>query len=369
MTQSCNCLYRNWLYRGTGLATVLTIILTPANVSAQRGNPFRNNARIPQTRDVGSSTRGTKQAGPHTLNSGDAFDCETLFPGEPMIAPRPAGQGGGDEKPPSVTLGMPKLQDSGLLRALDEQIGDGTDSETQRMSELKDQLQELGDVFRQQRAAISLERQRAQQAAESARKAQELAAEARLSEEQARRLAEETRIRAEQARLEQQQRRLQTAVSEPPAETSVGCDPDNPTQPCESHGNEESQQPSLVDILPPSPLPITDAPVDRLALADNLFGAGENRLALGIYSQLLKQRNSKSDMGWLHLQMANCHRRLEETPDAEKHYRIVAGMKNAGFFAKSARWWLGSLKKRQEMKQRLANWKQTLAMAESEINK
>ena len=94
-----------------------------------------------------------------------------------------------------------------------------------------------------------------------------------------------------------------------------------------------------------SALAVTDAAVDRLSLANNLFAVGNMELAAQIYTELLNAGADPYDKVWIQYQLASCHRRLGDAKQAEKLYRMVAGSKDGPYWAARARWWLANLKK------------------------
>jgi len=360
---------RRWMDRPSRLLIVMFLIIAPVHVCGQRQNMTAGPTDVDTLDPFARLPAGTMDIEPYTARFSDELDRDANAPRNSGRAsgPRRSGRTENRRALPErqAMVGMPKMQDSELLRNLDQQIAESASEEARRLHLLKEQLQELGNTLRQQRDEISRERLRAQKADEKASQSEELAEEVKRRDVHARRLAEQARMRAEEARIEAEKQRIQAAVAPPAHEEST---PTNPTEESTASASKEPQPPSLSDILQTSPLPISDAPVDRLALADNLFGAGEDLLAREIYKQLLSQRTTKTDVAWLHIQIANCHRRLNQLPEAEKHYRIVAGMQNDDFFSQSARWWLASLNKRAEMKQTLTDWQQTLAAAKAEIN-
>ncbi|GEM_PF-2890336 len=94
---------------------------------------------------------------------------------------------------------------------------------------------------------------------------------------------------------------------------------------------------------------VMTSPVNRLKLADNLFGAGRNDVALQAYTLIDIEPMTEVDQAWVQFQIASCHRRLGKTSEAEKHYRIVASYKNGGVTIDAARWWLDRLHAKQEL--------------------
>ena len=99
-------------------------------------------------------------------------------------------------------------------------------------------------------------------------------------------------------------------------------------------------------------MPITAGAVDQRALADNLFGAAEYKLAADIYQQLLGQQSDSKEAAWFRLQTANCYRHLGNHELAASYYREVVADSNDPFLADTAKWWLAAIQKRRTVKQR-----------------
>lgn len=110
------------------------------------------------------------------------------------------------------------------------------------------------------------------------------------------------------------------------------------TSPSETQPVELSSSPNVVTT-----------PVNRLKLADNLFGAGKVELALKVYRAIDQKSLSQSDQAWMEFQIASCHRRLGDRAEAEKHYRIVASFKSGGTIVETARWWLDRIHEKQQL--------------------
>ena len=112
---------------------------------------------------------------------------------------------------------------------------------------------------------------------------------------------------------------------------------------------EKSTEPIEATPVSTEPKLLMTSPVNRLRLADNLFGAGDTKTALQAYSAIKLNEISEIDQAWVQFQMASCHRRLGDIPKAEKHYRIVASYQSAGTIADAARWWLDRLEAKKEL--------------------
>jgi hypothetical protein len=105
---------------------------------------------------------------------------------------------------------------------------------------------------------------------------------------------------------------------------------------------------------------VTDKPVDRIALANNLFASGELALAQKIYESIDLNEVSESQKVWIQYQMAGCFRRLDSSQEAQSLYRTVAASKAAPHWAKRARWWLNTMSSSARIKERQVKMVNTL---------
>lgn len=130
-----------------------------------------------------------------------------------------------------------------------------------------------------------------------------------------------------------------------------------PVPAIKSEGSSSEKQPQLATTSPsesqpvelPSSPDVVTTPVNRLKLADNLFGAGKVDLALKVYLAIDQGSLSESDQAWVEFQIASCHRRLGDRAKAEKHYRIVASFKSGGTIVETSRWWLDRIHEKQQL--------------------
>ena len=113
---------------------------------------------------------------------------------------------------------------------------------------------------------------------------------------------------------------------------------------------------------------IMTSPVNRLRLADSLFGALKTESALKAYESLETDSLDQVDQIWIQFQIASCHRRLGAVEKAEKHYRIVASYKTVDVAVEAARWWLDRLHARDELKGKSASLSESLKQLEPLIN-
>lgn len=113
------------------------------------------------------------------------------------------------------------------------------------------------------------------------------------------------------------------------------------------HDNQSSEH--VADDAPSDETPVdaTGRAVDRLRLADSLFGSEKFELARDIYLKLHELPSHANDRVWIEYQVASCHRNLADTSNAQKFYRYVVGSQDdtlAGY----ARWWLQAMQEKQD---------------------
>lgn len=109
------------------------------------------------------------------------------------------------------------------------------------------------------------------------------------------------------------------------------------------------------------PIEVLRAPVDQLALADNLYAARSYAMALEAYRGVEASAATTRTKSWSSFQAANCLRQLGQIAEAEKQYRRVAGDSASGEFGELSKWWLGSLEQKRQLQARLDAITQTLA--------
>lgn len=147
---------------------------------------------------------------------------------------------------------------------------------------------------------------------------------------------------------------------DPTATTSSETDPTS-TQPEESDSAEMSAEDreALSRLNFPDDT-LVDGPVDRVALADNLYAMGAFPLAMEMYSRVEMEQLPAPQQFWVQFQFASCHRQLGDLPAAKKQLRILAGQEEAGWLGQSARWWLDLIDDRLEMEKELAETQRQL---------
>ena len=96
----------------------------------------------------------------------------------------------------------------------------------------------------------------------------------------------------------------------------------------------------------------TESEVDRLHLANSLFGSGEFGIALKTYQELFLSNHKSVDRDWVRYQIAACFRRLGNYEAAEKHLRILASRPEAQL-PQLARWWLDNIQQRRDIEARV----------------
>jgi hypothetical protein len=94
-------------------------------------------------------------------------------------------------------------------------------------------------------------------------------------------------------------------------------------------------------------------PLDRLAVADNLFAAGETILAAEIYKSIKGAKLPRDEVNWIEFQLASCDRRLGRIDDARKRYRKLVGDPSTGRIQDLSKWWLDALDRQETLKKEL----------------
>jgi len=139
--------------------------------------------------------------------------------------------------------------------------------------------------------------------------------------------------------------------------------PINPTSPLTNLASppEPAETESPTDSPGIFPALSSDAgPVDRLGLADNLYAIGEYQLAIEMYQQTERERLPVDDQQWIDYQMATCHRRLHQLPQAQEVYRRLASEKESTWLVELSRWWLDRVAERIALQTEHARYEQML---------
>lgn len=85
---------------------------------------------------------------------------------------------------------------------------------------------------------------------------------------------------------------------------------------------------------------VLDSVVNQLALANNLYAAGETKIALKMYQKL--RQDSTGDQAWVTYQIAQCHRALGSKSNSDQAFRIVTAMPKTGRWGEYSKWWLSN---------------------------
>ncbi|TVS17403.1 MAG: hypothetical protein EA424_12640 [Planctomycetaceae bacterium] len=117
----------------------------------------------------------------------------------------------------------------------------------------------------------------------------------------------------------------------------------------------------------PLATPVTDRPVDRLAAADNLFGAGDIQHALALYRQLRQADLPEAERRWICYQIACCQRRMGEINGATKDYRELANDAVNDAVSENARWFIEVISQRHNLSSNVQNLTAILQSLEEEI--
>jgi tetratricopeptide (TPR) repeat protein len=125
-------------------------------------------------------------------------------------------------------------------------------------------------------------------------------------------------------------------------------------------GGTGSGKPHQEDAASVTPVDLTGAAVDRLRLADALFGSGEFELARDIYLQLRDSPLHTPERAWIEFQIASCYRNLGEYRHAERFYRMVVGSKEETALKGYARWWLDAIQNKKDVEKTLGQIRESV---------
>ena len=251
-----------------------------------------------------------------------------------------------------------------ILRSIDAHIREVEAAEARRLHQLKMNIMQFRAVLDQQRKRTEEERLKAEDAERrerdamrQAKESQELMVEARQREAEARQacqpIADQNPTNPNQSTTQENGSGSSTipdpAVAEPNENSdrspAINLDAPMPTQ----------------EFKPtPPPKMVVNSAVDQRALADNLFGAGEYKLAREIYEIMLGNDESGPDATWFRYQVANCHRQLGNEQRAATYYRVVAADDNDAFLSENSKWWLAILEKKTGFDSRIADLTQVM---------
>ena len=79
-----------------------------------------------------------------------------------------------------------------------------------------------------------------------------------------------------------------------------------------------------------------------------------------IYERIDTGSLPPSDQEWILYQIANCHRRLGHTAEAERGFRVVTASQQEGWCNENARWWLETTNRLTQLRKRVEQVQQGL---------
>ncbi len=258
----------------------------------------------------------------------------------PMFDPPTVEQFPAEVRQPraDIRFDIPHSPDN-LIQSIHKDLAAQQQQESAHLQTIRSSLLELKKTTDSRREQMVQQRRRWEEEHRRALRAEQLAEDAKRSAEQAHQIALEQMQQLE--RLRQSQMNGAATPSKSGLESAAtsalrpGKNPVPTSTPLASDAEPLASDRLPADV-PPRPdwasrlpaEPLTDETVDREALADNLFGAGEFGLALQVYDKLLRDPPDRSDPVWFKYQIASCYRNLDEFSQAEKFYRMVAGEKD-----------------------------------------
>lgn len=277
----------------------------------------------------------------------------------------------------------PALDPTPMLRTIHDELNSAARRESGQFDSLQQGLQKLRQATESMRKRalddqklLEAERRRARRAEQIAEDARQEAEQARLAAEQTLRHFQELKRETAKASAKTDTEQVTPSGAEP---TPRGAPESSP--PPERHGMPVAdealtgpRQPTqaepifTTETIVTSAVPVTDSAVDRESLANSLFGAKKYNLAMPVYAELAKTAQDTDDQLWFEYQLACCYRNLGSLPQAEKHYRVVAGHKNS-YLAAMARWYLSLIQEQKTLKEQLAGWENMLSQVDNARNK
>lgn len=111
---------------------------------------------------------------------------------------------------------------------------------------------------------------------------------------------------------------------------------------------------------------VISGPIDRVALADNLYALGEYTLALEMYTRVDQSAFPADQRVWVDYQTACCLRRLRRHSDARERYRRLAAQKDVPWLADISRWWLDRIDDRSAAAEQLQRIDQVLTLLKAD---
>lgn len=114
---------------------------------------------------------------------------------------------------------------------------------------------------------------------------------------------------------------------------------------------------------------ITDSPVDRMSLANNLYGAGEYELALKGYLELDNSNTlPPQEKVWIQYQIGSCHQHLGDTSAAQRSLRRVAAVEQQSPWGKHSRWWLHTNERTNRLQSEIEQFQLEMTQFEGKTN-
>ncbi len=138
--------------------------------------------------------------------------------------------------------------------------------------------------------------------------------------------------------------------------------PDVPIPQADATAESSTTEPIRSQLAPEL---VTDAAVDRRALADSLFGSGQIELALKLYLELNAAETDAEEQIWVRYQIGCCYRRLHDYAHANEFYRQVVGENGDSPYPKLARWWLDVIDRKVKYLDQLQQVKSFLQTSEA----
>ena len=306
-------------------------------------NSYRDDEPSPAPWTASQYDMGLRLASPRAHNPSAEFLAQQPAPADSpaMQELTPGMQPLGNSPPPSnmqmpfdgTNLLQPSQSPSPAhsLKAIGDQLIFSQESERVNLKSMEENLDRLLMVLEKQREQIAAEKRRAQEYRAREQVAIQVAKEAKM-------IAESAQLREREAMNLAEQARAEAAKPAP-----VAPDVETPTPPADDTmaATPKPEKDATVEMMPaPAAQTITDMAVDKRALADNLFGSGEYKLALDVYQELLGGQPPPGEAVWYRYQAATASRHLKDPQRAATYYREVAADRNNEFLSENAKWWL-----------------------------
>ncbi len=276
---------------------------------------------------------------------------------------------------PGETPPLPRVYESPkqVMNEINDDLQRVGARETQALDKIRKGFTLLQQSNERLREKALDERRAMESAHRRALRAEQVADDAKNSAQVAQDVAMETIRRMKEFEQRMKENPAAAPVSQSPEPQKVAETPPSPNgtapeQPPTTTLSPSPQPPERMPASmpppPPASRPITLDVVDRERLADSLFGAGEYRLSMEVYQEMLKDNEQAEDKAWFTYQIAGCLRHLGDWKRAEKYYRRVAADKEAEYLASTSRWWLSVVDDHRNLTEQLKVWSSQLNHAE-----